>query len=303
MVISSGNHPKALWPGVYAWWGLEYARHQDQTMDLFDVKNSNKAYEEMVQSTSFGLAQIKGQGTSITYASHQQGYVTRAIHVVYGLGYIVTEEELEDNLYAEVSMGRVSSLAFSMFTTDQIVGANIYNRAGNNAYVYGDGKELIATDHPNSTGGTFSNELNPGAALSETALEDLLIQIGLAKNDKGLQIALQGQSLHVPVNLQFEAERILKSTLQNNTANNAVNALRSMGLLPGGTKINNYFTDTNNWFIRTNVPAAGMCKFQRRPIRFEKDNDFNTGNALAKSTFRNSYTVGDPRALYGSLPA
>lgn len=303
MVIGSGNHPKAQWPGVYAWWGLEYARHNDQTMDLFDLKTSNKAYEEMVQSTSFGLAQVKGQGASITYDAHQQGYVTRAIHVVYGLGYIVTEEELEDDLYTEVSRGRVSSLAFSMFTTDQIVGANIYNRAGNNAYVYGDGKELIATDHPNSTGGTFSNELNPGAALSETALEDLIIQIGLAQNDKGLQIALQGQSLHVPVNLQFEAERILKSTLQNDTADNAVNAIRSMGLLPGGIKVNNYFTDTNNWFIRTNVPAAGMCKFTRRPVRFEKDNDFDTGNAKAKATYRNSYTVGDPRALYGSLPA
>ena len=303
MIISTGNHPKALWPGVYAWWGLEYAKHNDQTMDLFDVHSSGKAYEEMVQSTSFGLAQVKAQGSSITYDSHQQGYVTRAIHTVYGLGYIVTEEELEDNLYMEVSKGRVSSLAFSIFTTDQIIGANIYNRAGNNAYVYGDTKELIATDHPNSTGGTFSNELNPGAALSETALEDLLIQIGNATNDRGLQIALQGQSLHIPVAEQFNAERILKSVWQNDTANNAINAIKSMGLLPGGIKVNNYFTDTNNWFIRTNVPTGGMYKFTRRPTRFEKDNDFDTGNAKAKATFRNSYTVGDPRALYGSLPA
>lgn len=303
MIIGSGNHPKALWPGVYQWWGLEYAKHQDQTMDLFDLKRSNKAYEELVQSTSFGLAQIKAQGESITYDSNQQGYVTRAVHVVYGLGYIVTEEELEDNLYMEVSQGRVSSLAFSMFTTDQIVGANIYNRAGNASYVYGDGKELIATNHPNSTGGTFSNELNPGAALSETSLEDLLVQIGLAENDKGLQINLQGQSLHVPVNLQFEATRILESTWQNDTANNAVNALKTMGMLPGGIKVNNYFTDTNNWFIRTNIPAGGMMKFERRAIKFEKDNDFDTGNAKAKSTYRNSYTVADPRALYGSLPA
>ena len=303
MIISSGNHPKALWPGVYEWWGLEYAKHQDQTADLFDVKTSTKAYEELVQSTSFGLAQIKAQGESITYDAHQQGYVTRAIHVVYGLGYIVTEEELEDNLYMEVSEGRVSSLAFSIFTTDQIVGANVYNRAGNSSYVYGDTKELIATDHPNSTGGTFSNELNPGAALSETALEDMLIQIGNAQDDKGLQINLQGQTLHVPVNLQFEATRILQSVLQNDTANNAVNAIKTMGLLPGGVKVNNYFTDTNNWFIRTNIPSGGMCKFNRRPVRFEKDNDFDTGNAKAKATYRNSYTVADPRALYGSLPA
>jgi len=131
----------------------------------------------------------------------------------------------------------------------------------------------------------------------------MIIQIGLAKNDKGLQIALQGQSLIIPVNLQFEAERIIKSSLQNDTANNAVNAIRSMGLLPGGIKVNNYFTDTNNWFIRTNVPSGGMCKFSRRAMRFEKDNDFDTGNAKAKATYRNSYTVADPRALYGSLPA
>ena len=145
--------------------------------------------------------------------------------------------------------------------------------------------------------------MNPGAALSETALEDLLIQIGNATNDRGLQIALQGQSLHIPVAEQFNAERILKSVWQNNTANNAINAIKSMGLLPGGIKVNNYFTDTNNWFIRTNVPTGGMYKFTRRPTRFEKDNDFDTGNAKAKATFRNSYTVGDPRALYGSLPA
>lgn len=302
-IISTGNHPKALWPGVYSWWGLEYDKHMDETKDLFDLKTSKKAYEEMVQSTSFGLAQVKGQGASISYDSHQQGYITRAIHVVYGLGYIVTEEELEDDLYMEVSRSRVSSLAFSMFTTDQIVGANIYNRAGNASYTFGDTKELLATDHPNSTGGTFSNELNPGAALSETALEDLLIQISNATNDRGLQIALKGQTLHVPTNLQFEAERILKSSLQNDTANNAINAIKAMGLLPGGIKPNHYFTDTNNWFIRTNVPTGGMCKFIRRPITFSRDNDFDTGNAKAKATYRNSYTVGDPRALYGSLPA
>jgi hypothetical protein len=302
-VITTGNHPKALWPGVYAWWGLEYAKHQDQTLDLFDLKPSSKAYEELVQSTSFGLAPLKPQNGSITYASNQQGYVTRATHAVYGLGYIVTEEELEDNLYMEVSQGRASSLAFSIFTTDQILGSNIYNRAGNSAYAFGDGKELIATDHPNSTGGTWSNELNPGAALSEIALEDLLIQIGNTQNDTGLQIALQGQTLHVPVSEQFNAERILKSALQNDTANNAINAIRSMGLLPGGIKVNNYFTDTNNWFVRTNVPTGGLMKFLRRPVKFEQDNDFDTGNAKAKSTFRVSYTVGDPRALYGSLPA
>jgi len=301
MIISTGNHPKALWPGVYSWWGLEYAKHPDETLDLFDVKTSKKAYEELVESTGFGLAQVKSQGGSITYDTHQQGPVTRAIHVVYGLGYIVTEEELEDNLYMDVSQSRVSALAFSLATTDNINGANVYNRAFNSSYVFGDGKELCATDHP-TLSGDQSNELAVGAALSETALEDLLIQIGQAKNNRGLQIRLMGQSLHVPVDQMFEATRILKSVQQNDTANNAVNALKTMGMLPGGVKPNHYFTDTNNWFVRTNIPTAGMCKFIRRPVTFGQDNDFDTGNAKAKATFRSSYTVGDFRAVYGSAP-
>ncbi len=301
-VITTGNHPKALWPGVEAFWGLSYAKHRDETQDLFDVKNSRKAYEELVESTSFGLAQVKSQGSSISYDSHQQGPVTRAIHVTYGLGYIVTEEELEDNLYMEVSEGRVSGLAFSIATTDNINGANIYNRAFNSSYVFGDGVEICSTAHP-TLDGTQSNELAVGAALSETSLEDLLIQIGQAKNSRGLQISFMGQSLHVPVNLEFEATRILQSVLQNDTANNAVNAIKQLGLLPGGVKVNHYFTDTNNWFVRTNIPTAGLTKYIRRAVSFAKDNDFDTGNAKAKATFRNSYTVGDFRALYGSAPA
>ena len=300
--ITTGNHPKALWEGIHSWWGHEYAKYPDECKDLFDVKKSKKAYEELVESTSFGLAQVKPQGGGITYDSHQQGPVTRAIHVVYGLGYIVTREDLEDNLYAEVSMSRASSLAFSMFTTRQINGANIYNRAFNSSYTFGDGKELCATDHPTMSGDQ-SNELSVGAALSETALEDILILISKAKNNRGLQIALQGQSLHVPSDLVFEAARILKSVQQNDTANNAINAMKALGVLPQGVKANHYFTDTNNWFVRTNIPNAGMCMFERREIDFTQDNDFDTDNAKAKSTERYSFTVGDFRALYGSAPA
>lgn len=301
-VITTGNHPKALWPGVEAWWGLEYNKHPDETSDLFNVKTSKKAYEELVEATGFGLAQVKSQGSSISYDSAQQGAVTRAIHVVYGLGYIVTEEELEDNLYMEVSQGRVSSLAFSMMTTKNINGANVYNRAFNSSYVFGDGKELCATDHP-TLDGTQSNELSVAAALSETSLEDMLVQIGQAKNSRGLQIGLRGDSLIVPVNLQFEAARILKSVLQNDTANNAVNAIKAMGMLPGGVKVNHYLTDTNNWFVRTNIATAGLTMYQRRAIAFARDNDFDTGNAKAKATERYSFTCGDFRALYGSTPA
>jgi hypothetical protein len=302
-IITTGNHPKALWPGVFDFWGLKYNEHPLECMDLFDKKMSEKAYEEMVQSTSFGLAPVKTQGGAVIYDSHQQGYLTRATHVVYGLGYIVTREEREDNLYMDVSMQRAESLAFSMRQTKETVGANIYNRAFNASYTYGDGKELLATDHPNSTGGTWSNELSTPAALSETAIEDLLIQIAGATNDRGLKISLVGQSLHVPRQLWFEANRIMKSVLQNDTANNATNVLKMTNSLPGGIKMNHYFDDANNWFIRTNVPSSGMTLFQRREVDFTQDNDFNTDNAKAKSTERYIFTVGDPRALYGSAPA
>ncbi len=270
---------------------------------MFDKKSSTKAYEELVQSTSFGLAPVKSQGGAVAYDSHQQGYLTRAVNIVYGLGYIVTREERDDNLYEDVSMRRAEALAFSMRQTQENVCANVYNRAFNPAYTYGDGVSLINPAHPNSTGGSWSNELAVGSALSEASIEDMLIQIMGALNDRGLKISLMGQSLHVPRQLWFEANRILKSILQNDTANNATNVLRATNALPGGIKVNHYFTDSNNWFIRANVPSSGMCYFDRRSVDFTKDNDFHTDNALAKSTVRFAVTNGDPRALWGSQPA
>jgi len=302
-IITTGNHPKALWPGVYDFWGLKYNEHPLECYDLFDEKPSDKAYEELVQSTSFGLAPIKSQGGAITYDTHQQGFLTRATNVVYGLGYIVTREEREDNLYEDVSMRRAESLAFSIRQTQETVGANQYNRAFNSAFTFGDSKEMCATDHPNATGGTWSNELAVPAALAEVSIEDLLVQIMGATNDRGLKISLMGQSLHVPRQLWFEANRILKSILQNDSANNALNVLRSTNSLPKGIKVNHYFDDANNWFIRTNVPSSGLCYFNRREADFTRDNDFNTDNAKAKSTIRFAVTVGDPRAVYGSAPA
>ena len=284
-IITTGNHPKAVWPGVYDFWGLKYNEHPLEVFDLFDHKTSTKAYEELVQSTSFGLAPVKSQGGGVSYDTHQQGFITRATHLVYGLGYIVTREEIEDNLYEDVSMRRAESLAFSMRQTQETIGALVYDRAFNASYTFGDGKELCATDHPNSTGGTWSNELAVAAALAETSIEDLLTQIMGAVNDRGLKISLQGQSLHVPRQLWFEANRILKSILQNDTANNATNVLKATNALPGGIKVNHYFSDSNNWFIRTNVPSSGMCYFDRRPTDFTRDNDFNTDNAKAKSNY------------------
>lgn len=297
-VITTGNHPKALWPGVKAWWGGAYNEHSPEWVDLFDQDSSDKAYEEFVQITGFGLAAVKEQGKSVTYDSETQGFTTRLTNVVYGLGYIVTREEIDDGKYVEVSKRRSQRNAFSMRQTKEIVHANVYNRAFNSSYTGGDSKELLATDHP-SIAGTWQNELTTATDFSETALEDLIVLIMTAKNDKGMNINLMAKSLHVPPALWFEANRVLKSVLQNDTANNAINVLKSTNALPGGIKVNHYFTDTDAWFVRTNV-KQGLIALLRRAIEFTQDNDFDTENAKAKSTER--YVCGwvDPRGLYGS---
>jgi hypothetical protein len=297
-VISTGNHPKALWPGVKAWWGRTYNEHAVEYTDLFDMESSSRNYEEDVQLTGFGLAPVKAEGASITYDSETQGYISRYIHVAYALGFIVTREEIDDNLYEVVGKRRAQALAFSMRQTKETIGANIYNRAFNSSYTYGDGKELLATDHPNASG-TWSNELAVAADLSETALEDLIIQIMGATNHKGLAINLMPKSLIVPRQLWFEANRILKSVLQNDTANNAANVLKATNALPGGIKVNHYLTDADAYFVRTNAPR-GMVGYDRAKDELKKDNDFNTDNALAKAYERYSFGATDPRGLYGS---
>lgn len=299
-VITTGNHPKALWPGVKAWWGRQYNEHKEEYRDLFDVDTSKKAFEELVELTGFGLAPVKQQGRSVHYDTESQGSVSRAIHIVVGLGYIVTEEELEDNLYFTVSKRRSRANAFSMRQTKEHVHSNVYNRAFNSNYLGGDGVELISTSHV-SKAGTWSNHLTVAADISESAIEDLIIQIMGATNSRGLKINLMPQSLHVHRSDWFEANRIYKSVLQSDTANNAVNVLRITNALPRGIKVNHYFTDTDAWFIRTNVPTGtGMVSFMRRAIAFARDNDFDSGNAKAKSTERFSCIWGDPRALFGS---
>ena len=195
--ITRGNHPKALWPGVYDWFGAVYDQHEPEWNLLFDVASSSQAYEEEVEHTSFGLAPQKPEGQSVIYDSHTQGYVSRYQHVAYGLGYIVTREELADNLYKKVSMSRAGSLAFSMAQTRENVAANVYNRAFNSAFVGGDGKEMIAEDHP-SIAGAWSNELSTSAQLSEAAIETLAIQIMDATNSRGLKISLRPTQLIVP---------------------------------------------------------------------------------------------------------
>jgi hypothetical protein len=301
MAISTGSFAKALWPGVNAWYGQAYDEHDVEYTDLFDIEKSRKAYEEDMGTSMFGLAAVKPEGASISYDSATQGFLTRYQHVTYGLGFIITREMVDDDLYDVIGKKRAQGLAFSMRQTKEVVCANVYNRAFNSAYTGGDGKELLATDHVNVVGPAYANETT-AAALSEASLEDLSILTMKAKNDRGLNISIHGQSLIVPPDLMFEADRILNSPLRVGTANNDLNALKNMGKFPGGVKMNHYLTSTTAYFIRTNCPD-GMKLFERRADDFSMDNDFDSDNAKYKATSRWSCGWTDPRGLYGNSGA
>jgi len=300
-VISTGNHPKALWPGVEAWFGRKYDMHEKFCEQMFDISTSKKKYEENVEVTGFGLAPIKSEGGSVSFDSESQGPTTRYTHVAYGLGYIVTREEQDDNLYATVAKQRAEALAFSMYTTKEIIAANVYNRAFNNAYKGGNGVEMISTLQVTEDG-TQSNELAVAADLSEASLEDILIQIKNAKNSRGLRINLQGQKLIVAPDNEFTANRILFSTLQAGTANNDINAIRYMGMLPQGIMSNPFLSDSDAWFVSTNAPN-GLKGFMRTGLEFTKDNDFDTSNAKAKAYERYPFGGTDWRGIFGSAGA
>ena len=297
-IITTGQIAKLLWPGLNARWGVSYNKHPNEWKDLVDTFSSDKSYEEDQEMTGFGLAPIKTQGASIAYDTEGQGATTRYTHVAYALGFIITKEAIDDNLYEKIGMQRTGSLAFSMQQTKENVVANLYNRATSGSYVGGDGVSLLNAAHP-SLSGNQSNILATPADLSEASLEDLAIQMGQAVNSRGLKISITGQSLIVPVSSQFEAMRILKSTLQNDTANNAINALRASGAFPGGVKVNHYLTDQDAFYIRTNV-EEGLKLFQRNAVEFEQDGDFDTYNLKYKAYERYSTGWSDWRALYGS---
>ena len=248
-----------------------YNEHREEFPDLFDRETSSKAYEEDVEITGFGLAPVKPEGSAIVYDTETQGSVTRYTHVAYALGYIVTYEELRDNLYEVVSKRRAQALAFSMRQTKENVAANVYNRAFNATFTFGDGQTLVGTAHPTLVG-SQSNQLTTAADLSEAGLEDLIIQVMQTQNNRGLRISNLPRALIVPVQLWFEANRVLKSVLQSDTANNAINVLKATNALPEGIKVNHYLTSATAWFIRTNIPRS-MQYFERDAISFDTDND------------------------------
>lgn len=298
-VINTGLHPKLLWPGVHAIWGQTYNEYPTEYVDLFDQLSSEQAYEEDYQVTGFGLAPIKAEGAPVSYDSEIGGIVSRYVHIAYALGYIVTHEELKDNLYETVSNRRAKRNAISMHQTIENVAANVYNRAFNSSYTFGDGKELCSTSHPFVLGGTGSNKLSPDADLSEAALEDLTIQIMGITDDKGLLFRIMPMSLHIARQEWYNANRIMKSVLQSGNGNNDINVLRATNAFPGGIKVNHYFTNAHAWFIRTNCPN-GIQMFWREKPYFDQDNDFDTMNAKAKSYMRFSVGVSDWRAVFGS---
>lgn len=297
MLITSGSFAKALWPGVNEWYGKAYNEHKVEYTDLFDTYTSRRAWEEDVGISGFGLAQIKAEGEPVKRDVERQGFITRYTHVTYALGFTISREMVEDDLYDVVGERRARGLAFSMRQTKEIVAANVYNRAFNAAFVGGDGKPMIAPDHPNVAGGTWSNQPAVAADLSEAALEQACIDIGKWTNDRGLKIAIMPKSLIVPVDLMFEANKIMKTEYEVGTANNTVNVVRSK--FPGGVVVNHYLTDPDAWFIRTNAPS-GLKYFERRPDTFSMEDDFDTDNAKFKATARYSFGWTDPRGIYGS---
>jgi len=301
-VISTSNFAKDLVPGVKTWFGQKYKEYPMEYKDIFEIMKSGRAFEEEVGVTGFGLAAIKTEGGGIAYDSQEQGFVNRYVHITYGLGFIITREMYEDGIAVTIALRRANALAFSIRQTKEILGANVLNRAFNDAYTMGansDGVELCSDAHPNKSGGTWRNELETAADISEAALEQACIDIAGFKTDRGLTIAIMPQKLIIPPDLEFDAFRILESLGQSGTANNDINALRASKKFPQGIAVNHYLTDTDAWFIKTNCPD-GLKYMERRADSFGTEQDFDTENAKFKATFRGSFGWSDPRTIFGS---
>lgn len=301
MTINTSSFAKALWPGVNAWYGKEYNEFPVEYKDLFDSFTSKRAFEEDVGVSSFGLAVEKPEGSAISYDSERQAFTTRYTPVVFALGFVITREIMEDDQYDVVGQRKAQGLAFSMRQTKEVVAANVYNRYSTAGYVGGDGKTLLATDHPNLAGGQQSNLLGTASDLSEAALEQACIDIAGFTNDRGLLIAVRPKTLVIPRQLMFEAKRILASDGRVATADNDLNALKTLGVIPQ-VVTNHYLTDVDAWFIRTDV-KHGMKYFERRADEFGMDNDFDTENAKYKATSRFAVGWTDWRGLFGTAGA
>ena len=296
MPTTTSDIAKYLWPGLNALFNTKYNDYPKEYTQIFDEVSSDKAYEERAGFVGLGLSRVKGEGAPVYFDKWNQGFVRRTSNVTYALGYTVSREAVDDNQYMEATKAKTAALARSEYQTRETVAANILNRAFNSAYAYVDGKELCATDHLTKTGLTFKNELTTAADLSEASIEQALIDISKFTDERGLKIAVKGMRLIIPTELQFEAMRILNSTLQNDSANNAINALKNVSM---DVAVNHYLTDSDAWFIKTDVPEGMIYQNRQAPV-FENDTDFNSKNLMYTAYSRYQFDAVDVRGVFGS---
>jgi hypothetical protein len=300
MAISRAQLLKELLPGLNALFGMEYGRYNDEHTQIFETETSERSFEEETKLSGFGAAPVKNEGSAIAYDNAQEAFTARYTHETIAMGFSITEEAVEDNLYDSLSTRYTKALARAMAYTKQVKAAAILNNAFSGSGVtYGDGKTLCATDHPLVSGGTNSNTPATPADLNETSLEAAVIQIAAWTDERGLLIAAKPRKLVVPPSLQFVATRLLETELRPATADNDINAMRAMGSIPGGYTVNNYLTDNNAWFLMTDIPN-GLKHFVRTPMQTSMDADFDTGNARYKARERYSFGVSDALGIFGS---
>jgi len=298
MAISRSQLVKELEPGLNALFGLEYKRYESEHEEIFIKETSDRAFEEEVMLSGFGNAAIKSEGSGVTYDQAQETFTARYTHNTIALAFAITEEAIEDNLYDRLASRYTKALARSMANTKQITAANVINNGFSTTYPGGDNSPLFSTTHA-TIAGNFSNTLSTQADLNETSLEQALIDIANLTDERGLKIAALGQKLIIPTALQFTADRLMKSAGRVGTSDNDINAIRNMGMVPQGYVVNHFLTDTNGWYVKTDVPN-GMKYFERSPIRTSMEGDFETGNVRYKARERYSFGWSDPRGIYGS---
>ena len=304
MAISRQQLAKELEPGLNALFGLEYQNYENQHVEIFDIETSDRAFEEEVMLSGFANAAVKSEGAAVTFDTANETFTSRYTHETVALAFAITEEAIEDNLYDKISTRYTKALARSMANTKQIKAANVLNNGFSSSFPGGDGKELFATDHPTQSGDA-KNELSTSADLSETSLEQALIDIAGFTDDKSIPIAAQARTLHIPRQLVFVAERLMASPYRVGTADNDVNAIKNTGVLPGGYVVNHYLNDPDAFFILTSVNSAGegLKMFQRSPMETSMEPDFSTGNIRYKARERYSFGFSDWRGIYGSQGA
>ena len=299
MAISRAQLVKELEPGLNALFGLEYNRYENQHAEIFPAESSDRAFEEEVMLAGFGSAPTKQEGAGVVFDQATETFTARYTHETIALAFSITEEAIEDNLYDRLAARYTRALARSMSNTKQVKAAAVLNNAQITTAIGGDGVSLINDSHPLATGGTFSNVLATAADLNETSLEQSLIDIAGFVDERGLKIALQGRKMIIPKELQFTAERLMKSPQRVGTADNDINALANMGMIPEGYRINNFLTDTDSFFILTDAPN-GFKHFVRSPIKTAMEGDFDTGNVRFKARERYSFGFSDPRCVFGN---